>query len=236
MDRIANELKQRSTLIGTHITTKLESLLILSQIVYRIETIACGYLGTCIPMFGLSETCQRLIELAREDTPGRKDERDQEIALQLMRLKHINRMIFSASEAKRAELEQQKESIDKGNLVLENLRYQQTHLKREIKQCKDTLFPQLSKLESVLETTLIPSVFCDDLQTKKEAAKALMNEEYHERLSAQQTLNQISSDHAEATQTLTKKRKIVDELPYSLSSTLEPSLSSIRKRLQQGID
>ena len=153
-----------------------------------------------------------------------------------MRLKHINRMIFGALEAKKAELDQQKDSIDRGNLVLENLRYQQTHLRREIKQCKDTSFPQLSKLEKVLESTLIPSSYCDDLQLKKEKAKATMNEEYNERLLAQQSLNKLSSEHAEATQSLAKKRKIVDELPAALSATLEPNLSSVRKRLQQGIE
>ena len=187
-------------------------------------------------MFGLSEVCTRLIELARDDSPQRRDQRDQEMALELVRLKHINRMIFSAVEAKKAELDQQKESIDRGNLVLENLRYQQTHLKREIKQCKDTSFPQLAKLEKVLESTLIPSNYSDDLQSKKEKAKAVMNEEYNERLLAQQTLNRLSSDHAVATQSLARKRKVVDELPSALSSTLELNLSSIRQKLQQGID
>ena len=187
-------------------------------------------------MFCLSEVCQRLIELARDDAPQNKDQRVQEMALQLMRLKHINRMIFSALEAKKAVLDQQKESIDRGNLVLENLRYQQTHLKREIKQCKDTSFPQLSKLEKVLEVTLIPSSYCDDLQAMKERAKTTMNEEYNERLAAQQMLNKLSSEHAEATQALAKKRKIVDELPSAISSALEVNLSSIRKRLQQGME
>ena len=154
-----------------------------------------------------------------------------EIAIHLMKLKHINRLTFAEYESNRQEVDQFKESIDKKHLLIENLLYMQTHLKRDIHLCKETLFLHLTRVEADLDQSLIKDECLEDLQLKKSEALALLRAEFKEREKLQKQLNVLTLQHNEANLKLEKKRKLIDDFPTLAAAALEGGLADLKKRL-----
>jgi hypothetical protein len=159
-----------------------------------------------------------------------------EFALGLLNLKHLNRVVFKEYETKKNIVDSQKELIDKGNLYLENLQYQETHLKREIKLCKDASFVHLSQVEKAMGTNLVPTAFSSDLVHQKEMAMEALQNELLERQSLQQKLNEITKKQNDITASLAKKSKLIDDLPGIISAGLEGSVHDLKKRLSDELE
>lgn len=184
-------------------------------------------------IISLDNICQKLIKLARSATE--ENPLKDELALCLIELKGINRSIFAEYESSRGQVEQFKESIDRGNLLLENLRYKQSHLKREIKQCRETVFTNLNKVEKELEQTLVPVEYVPDLASIKTNAFTVLSDELQQREALQAQVNALAVEQQELTARLQKKRKIIDDLPAALSTTLEANVKETTARLEMAV-
>jgi len=165
----------------------------------------------------LLDISQRLLAVAAEA----KDAQDRErlfaqykaAALSLMRLKALNRQIHTALETKRKEVETQKEKVDRLQLTLENMRYKQTYLLREIRVCKDLQTPQVDRIEADLERKVTSTTFSEHWAEQHEAALQTLQEEMESRKSVILTRDSVQATHKKHLDVLDKKRKFLDELP-----------------------
>lgn len=152
-----------------------------------------------------------------------------------MKLKSVNRNVFKEYEALRSEVEASKETIDKGNLLLENLKYKQSHLKREIKSCKSKRYPNIDRVESDMNARLAPSSFSDDMCDVRDSATRAMLADFEERKALNDKLAALMVEHAELGQSLLRKRKLIDDVPVFVQSRMQPVLAELRRGLEAGL-
>ena len=116
-------------------------------------------------------------------------------------------------EAKRKDVELQKERVDRLNLVLENLLYKQAYLRREIRLCKDLSTPNLFDVEKETLQQLGATQYHENLQTHHEESLSTLELEMKERSNMEAQLKGLRQKHQAIIDKLDKKRKFLEELP-----------------------
>lgn len=165
----------------------------------------------------LLEISQRLLAHANETKDGSSKEKlfaeYKAAAMNLMRLKALNRQMHTSLEAKRKEVELQKEKVDRLQLTLENMLYKQTYLQREIRICKDLQTPNVAKIEEDLGRKVTSMTYSDSWAEQHDAALQTLNEEMEARKNIIGVRDSINATHQQYLDVLDKKRKFLDELP-----------------------
>lgn len=134
----------------------------------------------------------------------------------LIKVKRLNRAAQLSLEERRAEIDAKKSVVDRLQLDLENLRYKEAYLKREIRVCKDLPTPNLTAIENELGEALAMTVFSGSLHAANEKALKSLKDEQSARLATQDQLSKTQHQHENALARLDKKRKFLDELPAKL--------------------
>lgn len=142
-----------------------------------------------------------------------------------MKLKSLNRLIYTSLETKRNEVELHKEKVDKLQLKLENLLYKQAYLGREVRECKDLQTKNLSKIESDINQTLSIKEFTNQLIEQHSNILNTLTIEREERKKKQNILEDLKLVQQENIDFLHKKRKCLEDINPKVqqikSSTLE---------------
>ncbi len=136
--------------------------------------------------------CRRFI-----DTKGSRDDETMEvdsgdtssilnnIAAYLVKLRHMNRDAMLTCKSKRAGIAERKALVDERLLQLQNLHYQQQHLRGEIKQCED--YPSIYNS--------LPLIGVEDFKALAEVVPEGPHELMLARLQHEETLRQELENH-----------------------------------------
>ncbi len=156
-----------------------------------------------------------LFDLFQKDDHGKAPNYYRESAVLMMKLKSFNRQIYSNLEIQRKEVEAKKESISSLFLYLENLKYKQSYLRKQIKVCKDLSTPTLNAVEKDLDSSIGITKFIsvEDLKQHHTQGLQLLENEKLLRLDMQHNLTTLEQKLATQIEKVDKKRKFMDELP-----------------------
>jgi len=127
--------------------------------------------------------CRRFI-----DTKGSRDDESSilnNIAAYLVKLRHMNRDAMLTCKSKRAGIAERKALVDERLLQLQNLHYQQQHLRGEIKQCED--YPSIYNS--------LPLIGVEDFKALAEVVPEGPHELMLARLQHEETLRQELENH-----------------------------------------
>ena len=156
--------------------------------------------------------------MLQEDAEDERRSYYKKCGINLVKVKALNRKIYSELEERRNVIEAKKGIVDKLQLNYENLLYKQAYLQREIRACKDLATPNLTEIEQELGRALGTSVFSEDLVEINSKAIAALKAEQSARLETEETLTKLKDTRNEALKKLDRKRKFVDELPAKIES------------------
>ena len=149
-------------------------------------------------------------------------------AVGLIRLKILNRAVHLKLDSQRKELESKKSNMDKFQLQLENLRYKEAYLSREIGECKNLLTPNLEEIEKELGKQLGTTVYSDKLEETSSSTTQQLTDEMKSRIVTQDDLQEIDRNCKKAIEALDTKRKFLDELPVKITK-LKAETTQLRK-------
>ena len=139
-------------------------------------------------------------------------------AVATIKLKHYNREIQQSLEAKRKEVEKEKEIVEMLKLTLENVLYKKAYLQREIRVLKDFTTPELNAVEKEMGRSLAAVEYSTgSLPDIEITAKAVMEGEILEREETSRKLEQLTLIKASKEEVLDKKRKFLDDIPLRMN-------------------
>ncbi|KAJ1408902.1 hypothetical protein B484DRAFT_456218 [Ochromonadaceae sp. CCMP2298] len=130
----------------------------------------------------------------------------------LIRIKGLNRRVYSAMEDRRQQMDSKKQKVDQLQLAYENLLYEKTHLQREIRACKDLPTPNLLEIEAELGRPLSTRVFAELPQVAALSAQVLEQEQAG-REEAERLLQGVKDARKGALDRLDRRRKFTEQLP-----------------------
>jgi len=130
----------------------------------------------------------------------------------------MNREALLSLHAQRKEIDTKKINLDKLQLQLENLRYKEAHLSREIRDCKNLPTPSLAEVEAELARCLGTTQYSEKLSDINKEAKEQLTNEMYSRIKARQSLGDIETAAAAAVDKLDKKRKFLEDLPAKMEA------------------
>lgn len=142
----------------------------------------------------------------------------------LMKLKRMNRETHLSIASQTKVLDGKKSILDKLQLQLENLRYKEAHLTREIRDLKNLPTPNLSEIERELEQTLGTLVYSDNMEEINVNTSNMLQSEMSSRISALKARSDIEAANKQVGDILDKKRKFLDDLPVKMDSIKKVAL------------
>jgi chromosome segregation ATPase len=146
-------------------------------------------------------------------------------SLTLVRVKTLNREAQLNLDAERKELESKKGNLDQLRQQLENLRYKEAYLSREIKECKNLFVPNLADIEKENKISLGTTVFSDQLQAINSSTILELTDELNERIATQKSLRELEMKSKQIIEKVDRKRKFLDELPAKCEAIKESTLT-----------
>ena len=172
----------------------------------------------------LSSKCSDMIALLERLSLAKKSDKSatEELSLLLLGLKSLYWSILTSLEAKKREAEVEKEVVDRLQLTLENLLYQQAHLRREIKSCRDISrnTPAVHKVEADLGEQVSMTSYCGEGEHAQRHAEAMAVLEKEMRVRQEKTavLEALTAEHEQNLEVIDKKRKHLDDIPLKISA------------------
>ena len=166
------------------------------------------------------------------DGAAQADDAYNRAALSLVKLKSLNRKIHLSLDAKRRDVEAQKDRVDRLQLKLENMLYKRAYLHREIRSCKDLTTPYLTSIEEETQMPLAVLEFSDSLPAKHQRALNLLKEEMKTRIDAKSSLEDRKKLHQEQLDVLDIKRKFLEELPANMGK-IETVATAMQAQFEQ---
>ena len=124
-------------------------------------------------------------------------------------------------------MEEQKLKVDQAHLRLENLKYIESHLNREIQSCRNLLTPSLNAVEIELQRKLAVERITDSFLSDHENALTSLRDEFLKRQEAQEALKMEKVKLLEVTETLERKRKSFEELQDKVSKVYESLVTTV---------
>lgn len=161
---------------------------------------------------GLHALCDELL-LAAAKASGEEPKYERDVSVALIKLKCYNRNVQVALEEQKREIDAKRLKVDNLQLNLENLRYKESYLLREIRSSRNVNTPNLNKVEKELNKKLGAHVYTDDMKSINEQTIVELQKEESTRIATNKLLDDMTQRNAIVVEKLSNKRKFLDELP-----------------------
>lgn len=137
--------------------------------------------------------------------------------LTLARLKILNRDLHLDIDSQRKDLNNRKVSLEKLQLLYENLLYEKSYLMRQIEETQDLSTPNLDEIASERGHRVEILTYHDNLPELEKQSLNELQQEMDERIATQKVLDELEEKSKNLTEVLDKKRRFMDELPKKIA-------------------
>jgi hypothetical protein len=124
-----------------------------------------------------------------------------------------------------AKVAENRQQVDAQRLRLDNLLYEQAHLTREIKRCKDLKTPEVQLVEAEIAEKLTANRFTDELPMINTTALQTLSEEQSARKAMQTELEEVDKTKSNLNQAIEEKMKFLSQLPAHLTAVEQVLIS-----------
>jgi hypothetical protein len=148
----------------------------------------------------------------------------------LIKLKSLNRGIQLALDERRKEVELKRARVDSLQLTLENLRYRESYLQKDIASSKSLVTPHLTQIEKELQQPLGTLIYTENIKEVNDETIETLKNEQRVRIDTLQKLEETTKNNSTAEDIFDKKRKFMDDLPL-VTDKIEKEASALHSHL-----